>query len=309
MVHYQPQSLEQTEKLKFSIHEDIMTSKYALKTIYEKMKEGDRPKRIKSINKKSLLSIDFNKILIYDERNLASNLKQQMEKSAEEFNNLAYFKKTKYYCQSKPDQIGFEKDKINTESLDEDSDDEERRKEAEKLKNEEKKKDIELKQELETLKPSSSYVQVSSNGMLKTHVDLFKYITEKDDKTQYKQNPEGLDLKYLKEDNSIRFALFDLYKLNGISEIDFEKITFFNGDEFRFDNRERSFIRSLGTYSKLVSSNQNIDQHFYWNGFFNESFLDNFEEEFYKKKIMDQLISGCFDNMTKMRIEFCEKKS
>lgn len=68
--------------------------------------------------------------------------------------------------------------------------------------------------------------------------------------------------------------MFYLNKINGICKVEKDKIIFYNGDEYKFENNERSFSCSLGNYHKYTkeekNKKENDDGLVYWERLFSK---------------------------------------
>lgn len=211
-----------------------------------------------------------------------------MEENAREFSKLSYFEEKSYKKNVSPVQVGF------TES------------ETSHF----------LKDRTETLKqkkPRKCYIQISRSGMFKTHVDLFRF--DFDDSADHKIKTSGFanrqyglhDLEFLTHDNRLNFALYDLNKLNGIAEVGFDKVKFFNGDVYWFDNSERSFDASLGTLEQHGAKREKVKRSCYWKRFFSESLINNFDDEFYEKNIKHTMTQDSLKKNSKSKIVFSDQ--
>lgn len=214
------------------------------------------------------------------------DMTDNMENCVDKFNKLAYFEEEIYKNHQNPIRIGIDP--------------------VEKEENKENEEN-DLMKKLTEKKPIKSYIQISSSGMLKTHVDLFKISSKRSNINEVVTQYFG-SVNFLLDNDKINFALYELYKLNGIAEVGYDYIKFYNGDEYIFENEERSFNRSLGTLNKLISPNGEISkQHYYWKSFFNESIVSDFDEDFYQNEVKFRLNRQCFDLFNKMNFKFSDK--
>lgn len=216
-------------------------------------------------------------------------MKKELEGERKKFSELSYFKEDNY--QKIPDfvnGVGFDEEfKVEDEPF------------------------------LKELKPQKSYIQISRSGMFKTHSDLFSY-TEHEIKARSAPNMRGYmpplpgapdlkNMKFLLEDERFKFALYELNKLNGIAEVTPKSIKFYNGDEYVFQNGERSFETSLGSlkkFMKIDNENQVKYLHFYWKRFFNESLINNFDEDFFETEIKGKLTEKYLRNGKRTFLKF-----
>ena len=142
------------------------------------------------------------------------------------------------------------------------------------------------------------YLQLTSSGLLRCTQDLFKI-----DSNQ----AQVLDLVH--KDRRLAFAFFELNKLNGVAEVALDYIKFFNGDEYRFDNKERSYFNSLGTYIRASDPKQgfNFKKSFYWRRFLQECILTDFDEHFYEKEIRGKIDLSHFLRMNRLTVVFANQ--
>lgn len=171
--------------------------------------------------------------------------------------------------------------------------------------------EIEYDKDLEKKKPRKSYIQITKSGMFKTHFDLFDYI-EVPKKSIYLQDlceyfnfpTSSINLNFLQDDKNFKFAIFELNKLNGIAEVTKESIKFYNGNEYVFENGERCFYYSLGTFKKYLGENRILEQRYYWRNFFVESLINNFEKEFFEKEVKNKMMADSLTNGGRTKLKF-----
>lgn len=201
----------------------------------------------------------------------------------EKFNQLCYFEQNNYQeFNSETKMIGFGK---NAE--------------------------IEYDDDLSKKRPSKSYIQITKSGMFKTHFDLFDYI-EVPKKSIYLQDlceyfkfsPDSVNLDFLQDDKNFKFAIFELNKLNGIAEVTADSIKFYNGNEYAFENGERCFYYSLGTFKEFLGEGKILEQSYYWRNFFVESLINNFEKGFFERELKDKLMADSLTNGGKTKLRF-----
>lgn len=208
-----------------------------------------------------------------------------MEKKAEDFSSFSYFQENNYKKHRAPIEIGYTTKAENQPYSD---------------------KTTILKE----IKPKKSYVQISSSGMLKTHCDLFPYSEDKDSKAVHSStffsrrghNLEGIEL--FQNDKRINFALYELNKLNGIAEVGYNYIKFYNGDKYLFENSERSFTNSLGTYIKYNRDARSTSNHFYWKRFFNESLINDIDSVYYKNEVKHKMTADSLKGGSRSVLKF-----
>ena len=146
--------------------------------------------------------------------------------------------------------------------------------------------------------PRSPYIQITHSGLLKSTAMLF-------------QPEEGISREKYNFDltHNIFYAMFELNKLNGIAEIGFDYIKFFNKDEYHFDNPERSHLYSLGTYRKFnpgstASETQYMDTRFYWRRFLQEAIFYDLDQHFYSKYLKGQLTRTDLSHLNTVKVKF-----
>ena len=147
--------------------------------------------------------------------------------------------------------------------------------------------------------PIYPYLEISNSGLLKCSISLF-------------QPAETIqDSPLLIYNDKIQYTINELYKLNGICQIDFDGIKFFNGTEYKFRNSERSHLHSLGgvvrsggDWTGSGRKAASMEQYYYWSLFMNRVLMSNFDEEFFKTELEDQMTEIDLTGFNDVSIKF-----
>ena len=146
------------------------------------------------------------------------------------------------------------------------------------------------------------YTQITQSGSFRSTVRLFRLDTNSPQPGQTIPSLASLD--------PMMAAMFELHQLNGISEVEFDRIKFHNGDEYRFDNWERSYFNSLGVYSKfdnIFNKLFKID-NFYWDKFMARSVLQGMDQGYYDEFFKGRVSLQDFDSFKKVMVCYKDGK-
>ena len=119
------------------------------------------------------------------------------------------------------------------------------------------------------------HIEISKSGLLRASISLFQPSSTTESKPLLIYNPK------------VQYAVNELYRLNGICEVSYDRIKLFNGTEVLFRNSERSILHSLGGIREVGKRDK--EQFYYWGLFLNRVVLSNFEDDFFREEIFDKL--------------------
>ena len=103
---------------------------------------------------------------------------------------------------------------------------------------------------------------------------------------------------------NILIAKYEMNKLNGIFKAEFDRIKFFNGDKYEFENSERNYMNSLGSFMKYRANDHMHFGHYYWKSFMNESLISHFDDDFFKNELKGRMKVVDLMNVNQVLLKF-----
>ena len=150
----------------------------------------------------------------------------------------------------------------------------------------------------------SPKIEITYEGLLKTTVEMFSQM-----------KPKQVELEYgksLLNNLFIRESMFLKHNLNGIAEVNRNSIIFFNGDRYIFQNSERGFMHSLGTFikhgyniwnGKFQGKSKSSERNYYWSIFFSKIEFTNFDDHYFDDEVRGKLSYDAFSNFNNLNFQ------